>query len=257
MTEINLNDPISVVVHESGPRGLPGPKGDPGDRGPVGPEGFPGAQGDRGPRGEQGPVGDRGPTGATGSPGVTQVLVRMVDSASDPQASISGTILTLSLPRGATGPVGPVGPQGVQGPEGNGPFEAVEAFTLDAPAVATALIEPNDEGIETLYLGIPAGMQGPPGPKGERGEVGPVGADGSKFMAWGRVTLSSASWYTVTFPVAFGAGNVGVVLTPTSTVSGVLAPKTSDISSTGFRATLGGSGLTGVECVWMAMGNPA
>lgn len=256
-TVINVNDPVTVTVHESGPQGPRGERGAAGERGPVGPPGFTGPPGERGLRGEVGPTGERGAPGSVGSPGVTQVQVKMHESSTPPTAFISGTILSLSLPSGGVGPAGATGAAGPPGPEGNGPFDAVEAFTLTAPAVATATIEPDEEGVLTLYLGIPAGLQGAPGPKGERGEVGPVGADGSKFMAWGLVTLSSAAWHNVTFPTAFGPGNVGVVITPSTTVSGVIAPKTSEITSTGFKATLGGSGLSGVVCVWMAMGNPA
>ena len=256
-TVINVNDPVTVTVHESGPQGPRGERGPAGERGPVGPPGFTGPPGERGLRGEVGPTGERGAPGSVGSPGVTQVQVKMHDSSTPPTASISGTILSLSLPSAPPGPAGAAGPAGPVGPEGNGPFDAVEAFTLTAPAVATATIEPDDEGVLTLYLGIPSGPQGVRGEKGERGETGAPGADSRGFTAWGRVTLSSAQWYNVSFPRAFADSNVGVVVTPVSTVSGVLAPKTADITSSGFRATLGGSGLSGVECVWVAMGNPA
>ena len=44
-----------------------------------------------------------------------------------------------------------------------------------------------------------------------------------------------------------------VIITPHTTTSGVIAPKVTNVTTTGFTATLGGSGSYSVDCDWIAI----
>ena len=74
-------------------------------------------------------------------------------------------------------------------------------------------------------------------------------------IATGSVTLGSASWTTgISFGITF-ASAPKVIISPVSSTSGVIAPKTNTITTTSFSATIGGSGFSSIVCHWVAIGN--
>ena len=44
-----------------------------------------------------------------------------------------------------------------------------------------------------------------------------------------------------------------VVITPNTTSSGTIAPKIREVSTTGFKAIIGGSGFSNIDCDWIAI----
>lgn len=101
--------------------------------------------------------------GPSGPPGITSVEATTRAPGTGATAVLTGQILTLGIPsgatgaRGATGAQGPAGPQGTQGPAG----ETGETGTTGATGA---------QG--------PAGPQGPYGFTGATGATGPTGATG-------------------------------------------------------------------------------
>jgi len=74
-------------------------------------------------------------------------------------------------------------------------------------------------------------------------------------IATGSVTLGSASWATgISFGITFSSAPK-VIVSPVTSTSGVIAPKTNSITTTSFSATIGGSGFSSIVCHWVAIGN--
>jgi hypothetical protein len=44
-----------------------------------------------------------------------------------------------------------------------------------------------------------------------------------------------------------------VVITPNTSTSGVISPKIRSVTTTGFQATIGGSGFSNIDCDWIAI----
>ena len=103
---------------------------------------------------------------AGGGTSITAVEVTTLEAGEEATASIDGSTLKLSIPRGDTGPAGPQGPQGETGATG--------------PAGAAGAQGPKGEKGDTG----PAGPQGPQGeigatgPKGDKGDPGATGTQG-------------------------------------------------------------------------------
>lgn len=77
---------------------------------------------------------------------------------------------------------------------------------------------------------------------------------GTSWSAWmmspvqarsGQCTLNSSSTVTVSFASGM-SGTPRVMITPNTTVSGVIAGKIKNVSSAGFEAIIGGSGFSGI-----------
>ena len=68
----------------------------------------------------------------------------------------------------------------------------------------------------------------------------------------GTCTLNSAGETTITFSSALG-GTPTVILTPLTTVTGVIAGKVKSASSTGFTATIGGSSIGDAKFAYLAI----
>ena len=131
------------------------------------------------------------------------------------------------------------------------------------PGLPGAKGDPGDPGPQ----GVPGakgdtGPQGVPGAKGDQGNPGPQGVPGAKgdtgptglgVFAAGRGGGANSS---TLIHVDYGktANSVPVViLTPETTVSGVIAMKVRNVSTTGFDVTIGGSGFSDVGFTWIAM----
>jgi len=70
----------------------------------------------------------------------------------------------------------------------------------------------------------------------------------------GSCTLNSSSEVYVSFNKTFSSAPK-LVITPFTSTSGVIAPKIRALSTQGFRAILGGSGFSNIDCCWIAIGN--
>ena len=68
----------------------------------------------------------------------------------------------------------------------------------------------------------------------------------------GTCTLNSNTNVSVSFNKTF-ANVPRVVLTPNTTTSGVIAPKIREVSTTGFKAIIGGSVSGSIDCDWIAI----
>jgi len=68
----------------------------------------------------------------------------------------------------------------------------------------------------------------------------------------GTCTLNSSTNVSVSFNKTF-ANVPRVVLTPNTTTSGVIAPKIREVSTTGFKAIIGGSISGNIDCDWIAI----
>lgn len=68
----------------------------------------------------------------------------------------------------------------------------------------------------------------------------------------GTCTLNSSSEQYVSFNKTFSSAPK-VVITPYTSSSGVIAPKIRAISQYGFKAIIGGSGFSGIDCNWIAI----
>lgn len=68
----------------------------------------------------------------------------------------------------------------------------------------------------------------------------------------GTCTLNSSSTVSVSFNKTF-ASTPKVVITPNTTSSGTIAPKIREVSTTGFKAIIGGSGFSNIVCDWIAI----
>lgn len=68
----------------------------------------------------------------------------------------------------------------------------------------------------------------------------------------GSVTLGTASWTSVSFGHTFSSTPKVVISANTST-SGAISPKVKSVTTTGFDATIGGSGYSGINCDWIAI----
>ena len=145
---------------------------------------------------------------------------------------------------GARGVPGDRGPQGVPGAKG-------DPGDTGSQGVPGAKGDPGDTG-----------SQGVPGAKGDRGDTGPQGVPGAKgdtgpaglgVFAAGRGGGANSS---TLIHVDYGktASSVPVViLTPETAVSGVIAMKVRNVSTTGFDVTIGGSGFSDIGFTWIAM----
>ena len=145
---------------------------------------------------------------------------------------------------GAKGDPGDTGPQGVPGAKG-------DPGDTGSQGVPGAKGDPGDTG-----------PQGVPGAKGDRGDTGPQGVPGAKgdtgpaglgVFAAGRGGGANSS---TLIHVDYGktASSVPVViLTPETAVSGVIAMKVRNVSTTGFDVTVGGSGFSDIGFTWIAM----
>ena len=69
----------------------------------------------------------------------------------------------------------------------------------------------------------------------------------------GTCTLNSNSNVSVSFNKTFTSAP-RVVLTPNTTASGVIAPKIREVTTTGFKAIIGGSVSGNINCDWIAIG---
>ena len=141
----------------------------------------------------------------------------------------SPPIIDLRGGPGLPGAKGAPGPQGVPGAKG----------------------DPGDPGPQ----GVPGakGDPGDPGPQGVPGAKGDTGSAGLGVFAAGRGGGANSS---TLIHVDYGktASSVPVViLTPETAVSGVIAMKLRNASTTGFDVTIGGSGFSDIGFTWIAM----
>lgn len=68
----------------------------------------------------------------------------------------------------------------------------------------------------------------------------------------GTCTLNSNNNVSVSFNKTF-ANVPRVVITPNTTSANVIAPKIREVSTTGFKAIIGGSGFSNIDCDWIAI----
>ena len=68
----------------------------------------------------------------------------------------------------------------------------------------------------------------------------------------GTITLDSVNENGTTFGTTF-ANIPKIILTPRTTISGVIAPKVRSVSTTGFTAIIGGSVSGNIDCDWIAI----
>lgn len=124
-----------------------------------------------------------GPQGVQGPAGPPNTLaIGTVADGDEATATITGEapeqVLSLVLPRGATGPQGPQGEQGNTGATGaTGPPNTLAIGTVDSGATPSASIT-GDAPNQTLSLTLPIGPQGEQGPQGIQGIQGPTGPQG-------------------------------------------------------------------------------
>ena len=69
----------------------------------------------------------------------------------------------------------------------------------------------------------------------------------------GTCTLNSNSAVSVSFNKTF-TNIPRVAITPNTTSANVIAPKIREVSATGFKAIIGGSGFSNIDCDWIAIG---
>ena len=139
---------------------------------------------------------------------------------------------------GPPGDPGGLGPQGVPGAKGDPGPQGVPGAKGDR----------GDLGPQ----GVP-GAKGDPGPQGVPGAKGDTGSAGLGVFAAGRGGGANSS---TLIHVDYGktASSVPVVvLTPETAVSGVIAMKVRNVSTTGFDVTIGGSGFSDIGFTWIAM----
>lgn len=74
---------------------------------------------------------------------------------------------------------------------------------------------------------------------------------GNLYFYSGACTLNSTTWTTVDFGSLITPAPT-ILLTPTTATAGVIAPKISNITDSGFDAIIGGSGFSGIDCNWFA-----
>lgn len=74
---------------------------------------------------------------------------------------------------------------------------------------------------------------------------------GALYFYSGTCTLNSTTWTTVDFGSLIDPAPT-ILLTPVTTTSGVIAPKVSNITTSGFDAKIGGSGFSNIVCNWFA-----
>lgn len=72
------------------------------------------------------------------------------------------------------------------------------------------------------------------------------------FIRTGQCTLHSSNATSITFSSALPSTPY-IVLTPVTTTVGVIAPKINSKSTTGFTATIGGSGFSNIVCDYIAI----
>ncbi len=72
-------------------------------------------------------------------------------------------------------------------------------------------------------------------------------------MQSGTCTLNSTNIIWIEFGTTFEEPP-NVVVTPYTTTTGIIAPKVTEITTTGFRATIGGTGFSNINCCWIAIG---